>query len=630
MFAGRIIKIILLISGIILSLPASGKKYYIRNGGNDRNSGLTDASAWANHPWMKSWNGTTILKPGDTVFMKCNSSWKAADPARSLMMVAQDGSKMKHIVTTWYGGPGVKPLIQITGNYPFPVIQGIGRSYITFDHLQIRHYSSERSEFTDHIGIAFGKDGSGNISHDWVITNCDIHDIPNTGIAGSGDSYNIFIGDTSATRCATSTDYSNHIFDCGYAGVGMGGCNPKTHISNWKVIYNFINRIDYHSKVEQDSYGIAFSSALASSGWPSRCYARFNLIEDVINWHGLDVHGGEEIFFQDNFIHNCRGAISAAAADRKGLATPVLKHCYIERNIIENSGNHPTRYFFGIFVGAENKQFRVHDCHINGNSISYTARPSKEQATYGIYVLSTDSVIIEKNHIFNGPLNSCTGAIHIGSIDFPVRSIIIQNNFIINWSWAVNLEPEGIDGEIVIHHNVIYSNNRTIGTSTTGAFSGNVRILNNTILTDPDASAPYIIYFRRNSLPQGISLIIKNNIIGFTSHSYLGKYITIPSLRTGRMDIDYNLYWNCKNFFPFQSNTSSTWSRWKTSGFDRNGLIDSNPEFNNANNSFLQITDFKLRSNSPAIGKGTFVGLDKDYAGIPSTGNPDIGAFEHQ
>jgi hypothetical protein len=609
---------------------ASATNYYVSNEGNDHNSGLTDANAWANHPWMSTWTGQAKLKPGDTIFMKRDNAWCIANPENAFIVVQQNGTKRKHIVTTWYGNKGTKPLIRITADNPNPVIMGIGNSYLTFDHLDIMHYSSRRSESGDNSGISLGKDGSEKISHDWVITNCDIHEIPHTGIEGSGDSYNIFIGDTSATSCATSSAYSNHIYDCGYAGVGMGGFNPVTRVSNWKVYFNYINRIDYHSRVEQDSYGIAFSSAMASSGWPTYCYARFNLVEDVINWHGIDAHGGENIYFQDNYIRNCRGGIIAFAADREGLATPVMKHCFIERNTIENSGDHPTKYYFSIFVGAENKKYRVSDCHITDNSVFYTTRPSGEGAAYGIYILSADDVIIEGNHILNGPIHTCSGAIHVGSADSPAREIMIRKNFIHNWSWAINLDPEGIDGDVIIQQNVIYSNNRTIGSSTTGAFAGNIKILSNTILMDPKASAPYVIYFQHNPLPHGKSLIINNNIIGFISNSYLGKYVLAPSSVSGNLDIDYNLYWNCKNIFPFNCDGYSTWAHWNSKGHDRNGLITTNPGFRNLTNRFVEDTDFNIYRNSPAFNRGRPLGLESDYTGSPIKGQPDIGAFEIQ
>ncbi len=624
-------KAVILISFFLQGLIAYGENYYVKNGGSDSNSGLSDSRAWEHHPWMSSWTGKAGLKAGDTVFMQRNGEWSAATLSSAFMTIQQSGIKGKHIVTTWYGSSGAKPLIQITGNYPYPVIQGIGKSFITFDHLEIKHYSSSREEFSDHIGIAFGKDGSGNVSHNWVITNCDIHDIPNTGIDGSGDSYDITIGDTTAAFCATASEYSNHIYDCGYAGILMGGHNPATGQSNWKIYYNYINKIDYHSITEQDSYGIAFSSALSSSGWPDHCYARFNRVEDVINWHGIDAHGGTNIYFQDNYVYNCRGAIIAFAASRKGLLTPVLKHCYIERNIIENPGNHPSKYFFGIFLGAENNLHKASDCYVRRNTLFYTSRPSEEGASYGIGIEAVEETIIENNKITNGPLGNCSGAIHIGSRDYPARNIVVRKNFIHDWSWAINLDPGGIEGDITISRNVIYSDNRSIGSSKRQAFSGNIIILNNTILLASGAPYPYIIFFQKNTLPEGSALVIKNNIIGFDSHSFRGKYILTPGSVSGKLDIDHNLYWNCMNIYPFYCDKSLTFSGWTKLGYDISGIRNTNPEFKNFTGKYLQDLDFEIRIESPAINTGDPMDPGTDYSGEKVSGLPDIGAFEfHQ
>jgi len=55
------------------------------------------------------------------------------------MTVAQSGTAGNPITTTCYGASGNKSLIQITGNYPYAVIRGYGKSFITFDNLEIKH-----------------------------------------------------------------------------------------------------------------------------------------------------------------------------------------------------------------------------------------------------------------------------------------------------------------------------------------------------------------------------------------------------------------------------------------------------------------------------------------------------------
>jgi len=54
----------------IVTTLLSATNYYVKNGGNDSNSGLDDANAWAHHPWMSNWTGHVTLGPGDFVFLK--------------------------------------------------------------------------------------------------------------------------------------------------------------------------------------------------------------------------------------------------------------------------------------------------------------------------------------------------------------------------------------------------------------------------------------------------------------------------------------------------------------------------------------------------------------------------------
>ena len=355
---------------------------------------------------MSTWTGSTKLVAGDNVFMNRGDSWSVVSVSVAFIYVAQSGNAGSPIVTSWYGISGAKPLIQITGDCPYPVIQGIGKSFITFDHLEIKHYSSTPNISKGQYGIVFGKDGSSNISHNWIITNCDIHNIPHTGIAGTTDSYNIIIGDITTLSCATITSYSNQIYDCGYAGTSMGGCDPVTKNSNFQVYYNYIHDINSGGKGGENAYGISFSAASASSGWPIKCYAKFNLIKNIVSWEGIDTHGGQYIYFQDNYIYNCMSAIATQLV-AVGTLTPILDHCYIERNTIENPGNHPDLSFnFIQMQGPDGGIYRVTNSYIRDNILFYTSPPSNESNAYGIRLGPADSVTIERNTFFNGPVGT--------------------------------------------------------------------------------------------------------------------------------------------------------------------------------------------------------------------------------
>lgn len=209
----------LVIAFILLTVTSllSATDYYVKNGGNDSNSGLDDANAWAHHPWMSTWTGRVTLEPGDVVYMKRGDKWICANPVDDFITVQQSGTQGKPIKTTSYG-QGEKPIISISTNSNFCVIQGNTQSYISIDNLEISHWSPLIDQSSNKCGIQFGGYES-NIPHDWVITSCDIHNCPKIGISGYGDSYNIVIGDINATTCATPTSYSNQIYNCGYAGI---------------------------------------------------------------------------------------------------------------------------------------------------------------------------------------------------------------------------------------------------------------------------------------------------------------------------------------------------------------------------------------------------------------------------
>lgn len=79
--------------------------YYVKNGGNDSANGLTDATAWAHHPWMTGWTASTkSLVAGDIVCLKSGDVWV------DKIIAAQNGTSGNPITLTSYG-TGDKPKI---------------------------------------------------------------------------------------------------------------------------------------------------------------------------------------------------------------------------------------------------------------------------------------------------------------------------------------------------------------------------------------------------------------------------------------------------------------------------------------------------------------------------------------
>jgi len=155
-------KKLIIIPMLLICLMASGTNYYVRNSGNDSNSGLSDALALAHHPWMSSFQGSVVLKPGDVVYMNRGDLWTIADPSSAFMTVKQNGSQGSPITTTCYGS-GAKPRLNISTNSAQQVIFGSAKSFISFDNLDISHYDDALIAWNNYTGIDIY-----NSCHDWV------------------------------------------------------------------------------------------------------------------------------------------------------------------------------------------------------------------------------------------------------------------------------------------------------------------------------------------------------------------------------------------------------------------------------------------------------------------------------
>ncbi len=98
-------KKILIILFILISYPAfSQVKHYVKNGGNDGNTGLSDAQAWAT---IAKVNTHTFI-PGDTIAFKCGDVWRLVNDPGGTFQINEVGTNGHNIVFTSYGA-GDKP-----------------------------------------------------------------------------------------------------------------------------------------------------------------------------------------------------------------------------------------------------------------------------------------------------------------------------------------------------------------------------------------------------------------------------------------------------------------------------------------------------------------------------------------
>ena len=453
-------KRLLIILFCLLGVSLNAATYYVKTSGSDVNNGLSDATAWAHHPWMSTWVGSTTLRPGDIVCMKREDVWTIASPSTDYLIVGQSGSAGNYITTTAYG-TGALPIINISTSTNENVIRAIGKSYIKFDNIEITHCSSAYS--VGKIGIWVTNDGS-NVSHDWIIINCVIHNIPHTAIYFNKDCYNIIIGDTAAVKTATDTEYSNHIYDFGYCGIMLMGVNPVTEESHFYVYHNYIHDAT-RTAMNNNEYGISITANSSSVNWPKYVYVRYNNVQNIKTWEGISTHGGSYLYFQDNYIKTfgTRGMM-IGGSHLSGYAPEVGHHQWVEKNIIESpasgwvAGNEDS--FIHVSYGDAAVVPCASNIYIRDNTMFYTSKPSGN-AFYGIRGGDIDGMSIEGNSIYNG---SARAAIWL-NLDYGtsgVKNVAVKNNSITGWARGVSLQAEAIIGRVDVINNTICDSNTDV------------------------------------------------------------------------------------------------------------------------------------------------------------------------
>jgi len=91
--------LLLLLSNLVYSTT-----YYVKTGGNDSAAGTSDGTAWAHHPWMSTWTGSTTLVAGDIVYLKCGDTFYGA------WTVGQSGTSGS-VITVGQYGTGANPIV---------------------------------------------------------------------------------------------------------------------------------------------------------------------------------------------------------------------------------------------------------------------------------------------------------------------------------------------------------------------------------------------------------------------------------------------------------------------------------------------------------------------------------------
>ena len=210
----------------------------------------------------------------------------------------------------------------------------------------------------------------------------------------------------------------------------------------------------------------------------------------------------------------------------------------------------------------------------------------------------------------------------VGKPPYTSSNIFVENNLIHDTHRGILIQHSDNMGNgisnITIANNIVY-NQDVVGfrVESINAFSTSI-IANNTFYNCFEG-----VKFSGNISISNITL--KNNILYNTAYSN-GSLLTVNNTSDiNNIDLDYNLYYKSVGVDTKIGGTSRTLPEFKLKyASDEQHSISSNPLFMDAAN-----YDFRLQSNSPAIGSGINLGL-KDILGNLISGNTDIGAFQYK
>ncbi len=249
-------KINVLVILIVLStvFSAFGATYYISNDGNDSNSGLSDAQAWASVGMAHS-----NLSSGDEVYFKCGSTFDHRLGGWGSAIV--DGTSGNHTVYGAYymnngqetvGVSGQKPIFidgtDATVNEWKGLIELYGDNYITLENLDVRNSGYYGVKVYDSSNISLiGLSVSGSEKTGLMLQDCGSNSISVSGCNISAKDIGVRVDNTDTVDITR-----NIIHDTGSYGVLVSSGGDSANIAE-NIIYSTIGNGIYLNKTENNS-----------------------------------------------------------------------------------------------------------------------------------------------------------------------------------------------------------------------------------------------------------------------------------------------------------------------------------------------------------------------------------------
>jgi uncharacterized repeat protein (TIGR02059 family) len=157
-------KKLLVIPFLLICIIGNATNYYVRAGGSDSSTGLSDAAAWASVAKVNS--SMSLFKPGDAILFRRGDTW-----TNVTILIGIGGIQGNNITIGAYG-TGAKPVISAPANNPAIKVTAANRGYWTIDNLDLRSTGIPSSAYsTMAIQHSYWLTDMGPVPG-WIIQNC--------------------------------------------------------------------------------------------------------------------------------------------------------------------------------------------------------------------------------------------------------------------------------------------------------------------------------------------------------------------------------------------------------------------------------------------------------------------------
>lgn len=600
-------KIILLLSLILLlAAPAWGKTYCVRADGSAANlaasevagTSCADAAAAMSVANYISWKAGIVA--GDTVLLSSRGGHltRAANP-----VMAFPGSGEAGNTITVMGEPGNNAVIDSTGQATG--FQATSIQYCVLQDVTIQNASSENLKLlTASTGVTIRRvtlanPGTINFQADSP-TSLTVDTLTCTGGTNSISVSNSVNGNYSNLTASGHSGYGGYFYGASSSGNTInvltvtGGTVPIFFANQANLTANTLTAKSGTNASYAGIYLNAVTGTLSGTNW-------------VSGGDGLG-NAGHGVWFN---------AVTATLAI----------------NGITSTYNGSTTSHFGIAflastLGAGSYIKNINSSYNSYNGLDLSSTSNLLVTADGRNTISYNGNGVSLNEDATAITVRYTDAFNNGSDGFDFFTN--ANGNIIEYCRAYNNGTigEGSKGDgysahsgtsnNTIRYSLGYSNTLSCvantGTSS-GYFYNNTCYGNGTTTTEAHRRGGY---WTDNT--EG-TWVVENNIFSENiPHEIWGTNKTAYSTITP----DYNLFYHPADANVAKIGTVGGEMNWATyhASYEANSLY--------GDPLFVSATDFRLKSNSPAINAGVDVGLTTDYTGGKLAGKPDIGAYERR